>query len=232
MIGRGGAGAAGSGGADAAGSGGKSAAGGGAGGTSGKAGRGGAGGEGDGGARAGTGGAAGSGAAGGVGGGSANGDHGFNFRSPGAKQVDWLCTFGQSEPPGYVYVRLDQTGTSQTGLATIPVYTAVLAQVSVADTVSMLDGAVYDYGGGHNNDSLTIDYQGKSYSYYHSSFGFGFRKCQPMDCIDVYELGTTTLETEGCGPDRALPEVCVPIETGGMHGPLEDTFQKCAGDAG
>jgi hypothetical protein len=224
---------AGRGGEGAVASGGKGAAGGGLGGTSGNAGRGGAGGEGDRGGRGGTGGGAGSGGdAGGVGGGSANGDHGFTFRDPEAKQVDWLCTFGQSEPAGYVYVRLDQTGTKQAGIATIPVYTAALAQVSVAGTVSMLDGAVYDYGGGHNNDSLTIEYQGKSYSYYHSSFGFGFRKCQPMDCIDVYELGTTTLQTEGCGPDRALPEVCVAIDAGGTHAPLEDTFQKCSGDAG
>jgi hypothetical protein len=225
MTGRGGQGA--------AGSGGKGAGSGGLGGTSGKAGSGGAGGEGDEGARGGTGGDAGSGAdTGGVGGGAASGDHGFSFRTPGAEQLDWLCSFGQSEPAGYVYVRLDQTGTMQAGIAMIPVYTAALAQISVEGTVSMLDSAVYDYGGGHNNDSLTIEYQGKSYSYYHSSFGFGFRKCQPMDCIDVYELGTTTLETEGCGPDRALPEVCVRIETGGMHAPLEDTFQKCAGDAG
>jgi hypothetical protein len=225
MAGRGGGGAGGDKGVAGGGLGGSSL-----GGSSGKAGRGGGGGEGDRGGRGGTGGGAGAGA-GGVAGASTSGEHGFTFRNPDAEQLDWLCSFGQSEPQGFVYVRLDQTGTTQAGIATIPVYTAALAQVSVAGTVSMLDGAVYDYGGGHNNDSLTIEYQGKSYSYYHSSFGFGFRKCQPMDCIDVYELGTTTLETEGCGPERALPEVCVPIEAGGLHAPLGDTFQKCPGDA-
>jgi hypothetical protein len=117
------------------------------------------------------------------------------------------------------------------GISMVPVYTVELAKISAAGAVSDLENAKYDYGGGHHNDSLSFDYDGKSYRYYHSSFGFGFRKCQPMDCIDVYALGSDTPETEGCGPARALPEVCVQIDAEGGHEPLTDRFQKCAGDS-
>jgi hypothetical protein len=146
------------------------------------------------------------------------------LRAPGPDDLDWLCTFTQSEPAGYVYVRLTQTGTEQAGIATVPIYTASLAQISIAGAVSELGNPAYDYGGGHHNDSLQFDFEGSTYEYYHSSFGFGFRACQPMDCINAPG-------TEGCGSDRALPEVCVQIGPDGTHDPLADNFQKCPGDS-
>jgi hypothetical protein len=111
------------------------------------------------------------------------------------------------------------------------VYTASLAQISIGGVVTALANAKYDYGAGHHNDSLQFDYQGKTYKYYHSSFGFGWRQCQPMDCINTYALGSTTPETEGCAPARTAPEICVPIKADGTHDALVDTFKKCPGDA-
>ena len=165
------------------------------------------------------------GGAGGGGGSTREGDFGFTYRTVNDKQLDWLCTLHAVGPTTYVYVRLDQTGTQSAGMATIPVYTASLAKVSANGTVSDAANPKYEYGGGHHNDSLQLDYQGKSYKYYHSSFGFGFRSCQPMDCV-------TTPTTDGCTSARALPEVCVPIKADGTHDPLTDTFKKCAGDSG
>jgi hypothetical protein len=81
-----------------------------------------------------------------------------------------------------------------------------------------------------NNDYLTFDYQGATYKYYHSSIGFGYRKCQPMNCINIYVLGSTTLQSEGCASARTLPQVCVQIKADGTHAPLVDTFAKCPGD--
>ena len=186
----------------------------------------------------GTGGRSASGGATGTGGGSgtggttgAAGEFGFTYRPVQDKELDWLCTLRKVGQSTYVYVRLDQTGTQSVGIATIPVYTARLAQISVSGTVSDLGNAQYDYGGGHHNDSLQIEYQGKSYKYYHSSFGFGFRQCQPMDCVNVYPQGSTTPEVEGCSSTRALPEVCVAIKADGTHDPLVDTFKKCSGDS-
>ncbi|HEX2870646.1 MAG TPA: hypothetical protein VHP33_05305 [Polyangiaceae bacterium] len=156
-------------------------------------------------------------------------EHGFNVRKPGAMNLDWMCTF--EDESSYVYVRLLQTGTERTGLAETPVYAVELAQISVDSKVSDLANARYDYGGGHHNDALSFDYDGATHTYYHSSFGFGFRSCQPMDCRNVYALGTTTLQTEGCAPARSLPETCVRIEADGTHAVLEDKFVKCQGDS-
>jgi hypothetical protein len=198
------------------------------------------------GGRAGTGGAAaGSGGRGGVngtggnggtpaatGGTSGGGEFGFTYRKPGATDLDWLCTFRQGGADGHVYVRLNQTGTMTVGIATVPVYTAVLAQLSTSGSgaPSELANVQYDYGGGHHNDSLRFDDQGKTYKYYHSSFGFGFRSCQPMDCINIYAPGATAPLTDGCTSARALPEICVPIKSDGTHDPLIDRFMKCQGD--
>jgi hypothetical protein len=173
------------------------------------------------------------GSAGTDGGGGPNvpGEYGFTYRVPGDENLDWLCTFSEGTDSGYVYARLAVTGMVKQGLATVPTYAVELAQISMEGVVSALDGMVYDHGGGHHNDSLSFDYAGKSHRYYHSSFGFGFRSCQPMDCRNVYALGTTTLETEGCAATRTLPETCVSIEPDGSHPALVDKFQKCAGDS-
>lgn len=157
-------------------------------------------------------------------------EYGFSYRLPGDDNLDWLCTFNDGDESGHVYVQLTQTGTAQIGLGEVPVYSADLSQISIEGTVSALSEVEYDYGGGHHNDSLTLDYAGKSHRYYHSSFGFGFRSCQNMDCRNVHALGTTTIETEGCATDRRLPEVCVTIRADGTHDALTDEFMKCPGD--
>lgn len=157
-------------------------------------------------------------------------EHGFAVRRPGEKDLDWLCTFNGTRAPAYLYVRLHQTGTQKTGIAETPLYTPELAQLSIDGEVSSLENVQYDYGGGHHNDSLSFDYGGERHSYYHSSFGFGFRACRPMDCRNVYELGATSPKEEGCSADRALPEVCVSVDPDGTHAPLTDSFMKCKGD--
>jgi len=160
----------------------------------------------------------------GAGGTSGSGEYGFSYRPVGDKQLDYLCTLKAAGASTYVYVQMNQTGEKSVGIATIPVYTPVLSKISVNGAVSDLANTQYDYGGGHHNDSLQFDYQGGTYKYYHSSFGFGSRSCQPMDCV-------TSPTTDGCTSARALPEVCVEIKADGTHDPLKDTFKKCAGDS-
>jgi hypothetical protein len=161
-----------------------------------------------------------------------SGDYGFTYRPVQAdKQLDYLCTLKAVGASTYVYVQMNQTGTKSAGMATIPVFTAVLSNISVNGTVTDLANTQYDYGSGHHNDSLQFDYQGKTYKYYHSSFSFGFRSCQPMDCVDIYAPGGTTPTTDGCTSARTLPEVCVEIKADGTHDPLKDNFKKCAGDS-
>jgi hypothetical protein len=177
------------------------------------------------------------------GGGSNTGDYGFSYRDPGSHEfscdgkpvdlpdADWLCTFHLEDRVAYVYAQATAIGVTCV-LASFGNYEVELAQISIDGVVSSLSNAKYDWGGGHHNDSLSFDYEGKTYKYYHSSIGFGFRSCQPMDCVDVYEPGATAPEIEGCSTARALPEVCVPIEAGGMHDPLVDKFVRCPGDTG
>jgi hypothetical protein len=181
----------------------------------------------------------------GNGGSSGVGDYGFTFTIPGTTKesctattgvisqdvpdADWLCTLHLGAKIAYVYAQSNASGAACM-MSLVPTFTAT-AQISVDGVVSDLANARYDWGGNHHNDSFTFDYQGKTYKYYHSSFGFGWRRCQPMDCINVYPVGSTTLETEGCGSTRTLPEVCVAIKTNKTHDPLVDHFQKCPGDA-
>ena len=185
----------------------------------------------------GSGGSTASGGATGSGGSTGSGDEfGFTYRVPptadsscGGETTDWLCTFHEASAAGYVYVQSTATGTC--AMAVYPTFKIDSAQLSVGGQISSLANARYDWGGNHHNDSMQFDYQVKTYKYYHSSFGFGWRRCQPMDCINVYPVGSTTLETEGCGSTRTLPEVCVAIKTNKTHDPLVDHFQKCPGDA-
>jgi hypothetical protein len=171
------------------------------------------------------------------------GDYGFSYRDPGSHEfscngtavdlpdADWLCTFHLEDRVAYVYAQATAIGVTCL-IGSFGNYEVELAQVSIDGVVSTLANAKYDWGGGHHNDSLSFDYEGKTYKYYHSSIGFGFRSCQPMDCLNVYEPGATAPEIEGCSKARTLPEICVPIQAGGMHDPLVDTFQRCPGDTG
>jgi hypothetical protein len=169
------------------------------------------------------------------------GEFGFSYREPQSHQfscpnkpeidvpdMDWLCTFHHDDQLKHVYVQSTATGVTCL-LAAFGVYESKVAQISIDGVVSPLADAKYDWGGGHNNDSLTFSYAGKTYKYYHSSFGFGFRKCQPMDCLSTYAPGATTPEIDGCAP-RTVPEVCVQIKPGKIHEPLVDKFAKCPGD--
>lgn len=175
-----------------------------------------------------------------------SGEYGFDWRIPESHSLecvggfmgdtvedfmdtDWLCTFEHGGVSGFLYLQATPTQ-CETMMSSIPVYTEVQAFLSVDNVVSKLDNASYDWGGNHNNDELGFDYEGHHYRYYHSSFGWGWRKCLPMDCVEVYDAAGTTLEEAGCESDRSLPVVCVPIQADGTHEALVDTFEKCPGD--
>jgi hypothetical protein len=142
--------------------------------------------------------------------------------------TDWICTFDDGGQQGWVYAQATPTGCFVTMGAT-PTYTPGGAWFSDGAKVVAVDKPAYDYGGGHHNDSLAFDWNGKHYKVYHSSFGWGWRACQNMDCLQVYGAGGA-LETDGCTTDRTLPVVCVQVKEDGTYDPLIDTFEKCLGD--
>ncbi|MGC4117422.1 MAG: hypothetical protein QM765_23250 [Myxococcales bacterium] len=138
---------------------------------------------------------------------------------------DHVCTLVHGTLDGFLYVQA--TPVEERGFAGGPRYETAGAWVSVGGVATFVS-ATYDSGGNHRNDWITFEYQGQSYKTYHSSFGWGWRVCQPMDCLQL--LSGETVTEDGCTKDRTLPIVCVDVADDGTIPPLVDHFAKCPGD--
>ena len=174
--------------------------------------------------------------------GGKTGEFGFVFRKPASHKVtctgaqppapaemtaedtDWLCLASGK----YLYIQATPTG-CQGMMGATPIFTVTGAWSSDGTTATPIQNATYDWGGNHHNDSITIDLAGQHLKGYHSSFGFGWRACQPIDCLQVLDdAGQVT--DDGCTSARTKPVVCVAIDAQGGHPELKDTFAKCLGD--
>jgi len=144
------------------------------------------------------------------------------------EDADWLCTFEHGGKKGVLYVQntpvVCVTATSEQA-----VYAGSFAQLWMEGGLQAAQSPLYDWGGNHRNDSLDFAYEGVRYRYYHSSFGFGWRACQNMDCLQVLNDDLTVVE-DGCTCDRTLTAVCTRIGTDGTFDQLVDTFEVCPGD--
>jgi len=151
-------------------------------------------------------------------------------------QQDWICSFKYEDNDGFVYVQSSPTG-CETRFSMLP-------EMSVDTAVFYVNGkyesvkVTYDWGGNHHNDSFRFTYDGKVIEYNHSSYGWGYRSCQEMDCLMVYKADGETLIEDGCGANeedlkksRTLPVVCrfASVEDGSF-GDFTDSFQMCMGD--
>ncbi len=144
--------------------------------------------------------------------------------------VDWICTFDYGDQHGHIYVQATPVD-CQVFYGPIPIFECPAAYMSIDGKVEKLLNPVYNAGGNHLNDYIEFDWQGKHFKYYHSSFGFGFRACQPMDCIQVLDKAGGDSIEDGCKPkDRSLPAVCVQVGMDGTYPPLVDQFEPCNGD--
>ena len=152
-------------------------------------------------------------------------------------QQDWICTFKYSGKEGFVYVQGTPTDCEArfSLLPTISVDTAVLYVNGKYESVKDL---TYEWGGNHHNDKFRFTFDGKVYEYFHSSYGWGGRSCQEMDCMRVFESDGTTLIEDGCktfdddlSEVRSLPVVCrfADVEDGSF-GSFKDEFELCMGD--
>ncbi len=139
--------------------------------------------------------------------------------------VAYVCstTYGGTESVIYFHARPLNCG-GYGSLKEFVVEGAWLASEGVLSSVSI----EYDWGGGHHNDSISVEVGELRWYIYHSSFGFGWRACNAPDCLQIYD-GTTMME-DGCEPDRALPVVCVEVGADGSVPELVDTFEVCEGD--
>ncbi len=157
------------------------------------------------------------------------GPFGFTIRVPQAHEVeceggrpgspatfefwdtDWICTLEYGGVSGHVYVQSTPVACHVT-LSAVPEFTTAGAWISVGGKVTPISPATYDWGGNHHNDSLEVVSGGNKFKYYHSSFGFGWRKCQNMDCILVYDQTGADLVEDGCTKERTLPATCVLVD--------------------
>lgn len=153
-------------------------------------------------------------------------------------QQDWICTFKYADLEGFVYVQGSPTDCQAVGMGMNPEISVDTAVLYVNGKYATPKNLSYEWGGNHHNDKFRFTYEGKVYEYFHSSYGFGGRSCQEMDCIRVFESDGTTLIEDGCktfdedlSAVRSLPVVCrfASLEDGSF-GDFTDTFELCNGD--
>ncbi len=145
--------------------------------------------------------------------------------------ADWLCTFSWDGDTGIVYTQNTVVACEPIGMSNIPVYENRGIWLSLSNNILVLDEPEYESGGNHKNNSMAFTYDNLRFRYYHSSFGFGWRSCQPMDCMQVSELDGDIIE-DGCTCDRSLPVVCISIqEDGSWSDDMSDQFEVCLGDS-
>lgn len=145
-------------------------------------------------------------------------------------QVDHVCTYDHNGKTGRIYVQATPSECNQQGMGPLPIYEIDKAVIKIGESIEELDNPSYDFGGGHANDFLIFEYDGVRFKYYHSSFGFGWRVCQEMDCAVVSNLSGTVL-VDGCTAERTLPIVCKQVDEKGQYDEtMTDTYKKCPGD--
>lgn len=147
------------------------------------------------------------------------------FESP---DVDWLCTYENAGKEGMLYVQSTPVDCIA-GLASIPVYHTVAAEIWLDGQVKELDNAQYDYGGGHHNDRLEIVVGASKLLYRHSSIDYRLRACQPMDCVQELDSEGNVIN-DGCTCERTQPIVCRQVQPDGTFNELSDAFSLCEDD--
>ncbi len=148
------------------------------------------------------------------------------------EDVDWICTFDHENVKGYIYLQFTPVSCVDFGMSTGTKFEAKTAVLSISGKLSQLSLADYDWGGNHHNDSMGFAFDGTTFRYDHSTYGWGYRKCQPMDCMQTYQSQNGGLLVDGCTKERKLPVVCHPVQKDETYEAtdFEDHFQRCPGD--
>jgi hypothetical protein len=104
-----------------------------------------------------------------------------------------------------------------------------------AQGVQALAQIAYDGGGNHHNDRATFFWNGRFYSVYHSSFGFGWRACAPPDCMQVcQDLECRSIVYDGCSRSAcdkppALKVRCAVVQADGKVPERVDYWTAASG---
>lgn len=148
-----------------------------------------------------------------------------NITTTQRSDVDHVCKVVADGYDGFVYVQASPVTCRDFGACE---FVVVGAWQKVGSDITPMPGVAYDYGGNHHNDYITLPHGEHELKLYHSSFGFGFRSCQPDDCAQVRD-GVDVID-DGCTSARTIPVICKLVEEDGTHDEMVDTFAKCQGD--
>lgn len=143
-------------------------------------------------------------------------------------QQDWVCSFNYDGEEGYFYIQSTPVDVMVL-MNAMPIYETDKAEMVIGGKKVEVKNPEYDWGGNHHNDKITFTYGGKIFSYYHSSFGFGWRSCQEMDCMQVFNADGDDIK-DGCTSKRELPVICRQVNAEGKIENFKDSFEKCLGD--
>jgi len=143
-------------------------------------------------------------------------------------QMDWICSFEYEGDKGFFYIQASPSGT-EGFMQKHPTYSTDKAYLYFGEEAIEVKDASYDWGGNHHNDIVEFGYNKMQFKYSHSSFGFGWRSCQEMDCMEVYDEDEEVV-INGCTSDRKVPVICRQVNEDGKVENFVDTFEKCEGD--
>lgn len=144
-------------------------------------------------------------------------------------QQDWICSFDYKGDKGFFYIQTTPVN-AVAFMSVIPEFSTDKAEFYINGKKETIDDAVYEWGGNHHNDNISFLYKGNVYSFAHSSFGFGWRSCQEMDCLTVSDEDANVIE-DGCTSERSIPVICRQVTGNKSYEAFEDTFEKCPGDS-
>lgn len=143
-------------------------------------------------------------------------------------QHDWVCTFDYDGAQGFFYMQSTPVSAIQI-MSVMPSFETDLAELVLNGKKVEVKDVVYEWGGNHHNDQINFVFDNKKFSYNHSSFGFGWRICSEMDCLQVRDSNGNDI-VDGCTKDRSLPIVCRQVDEDGKLGDFKDVFERCPGD--
>ncbi|MCP4111983.1 MAG: hypothetical protein GY749_41720 [Desulfobacteraceae bacterium] len=136
--------------------------------------------------------------------------------------IDTVCHFQYGSIDAEIYVQATPTTCPYCPGWGIAAYDTE-AWIKRDETISKFD-AVYDFGGGHHNDSITFELEGKEFKLYHSSFGFGWRSCYSPDCMQVGD--EDGCQRQACSDRPALPVACMRVQADGTVPELVNPWEE------
>ncbi len=143
--------------------------------------------------------------------------------------VDLFCDCENDSLHATIYA---QTRPESCGPMSAINYTVEKAWIKTSSGIEPLEEVIYDGGGNHHNDRITFLWNKRYFSFYHSSFGFGWHACNSSDCMQICkDAECRTILFDGCARAAcasrpALNVRCVKVNIDGTVPERVDPWTK------